>query len=177
MDIRMYQDLEAQLVETIWALGEEAALTLPLDSSLAEEKAQKAWDLIPEPKHTWGITSVTLHQYVQILNYNSHMQRSVELLNEEILDLEGAGYRVIHAEPYIQMAETLLHQSKPVLAHEYLQKAYSIGRARAFRDQPKLYLEIAKSKALDEQDILLQFAALDGNAKFLSDLKDNKQTL
>lgn len=91
--------------------------------------------------------------------------------------MEGTGYRIIHAEPYIQMAETLLHQSKPVLAHEYLQKAYSIGRARAFRDQPELYLEIAKSKALDEQDILLQFAALDVNAKFLSDLKDNKQTL
>lgn len=121
-----------------------------------------------------GHHRVTLHQYVQILNYNGHTQRSVELLNEEILDLEGSGYRIIHAEPYIQMAETLLHQSKPVLAHEYLQKAYSIGSARAFRDQPKLYLKMAKSKALDEQDILLQFAALDVNAKLLSDLKDNQ---
>ncbi|MEK3851319.1 hypothetical protein MKX59_19960 [Paenibacillus sp. FSL R7-0340] len=88
--------------------------------------------------------------------------------------MEGSGYRIIHAEPYIQMAETLLHQSKLVLAHEYLQKAYSIGSARAFRDQPKLYLKMAKSKALDEQDILLQFAALDVNAKLLSDLKDNQ---
>ncbi|AUO05079.1 hypothetical protein C0638_00130 [Paenibacillus sp. lzh-N1] len=174
MDIRMYDDLEAQLEETVWALGEEAALTLPLDSNLAEEKAQKAWDLIPEPKHTWGITSVTLHQYVQILNYNSHMQRSVELLNEEIIDLESAGYRIIHAGPYIQMAETLLLQSKPVLAHEYLKKAYSIGRARAFRDQPKLYLEMAKSKVLDEQAILLRFKALDVNAKLLSELKDSQ---
>ncbi|WP_339201743.1 hypothetical protein MKY24_08070 [Paenibacillus sp. FSL P2-0322] len=173
MNIRMYHDLEAQLEEEIWALGEEAAHILPLDSNLAEEKAQKAWDLIPEPKHTWGITGVTLHQYVQILNYNGHTQRSVELLNEEILDLEGAGY-LIHAEPYIQMAETLLHQSKPGLAHKYLKKAYSIGGARAFRDQPKLYLEMAKSKALDEQDVLLQFAALDVNAKLLSDLKDNQ---
>lgn len=174
MNIRMYHDLEAQLEEEIWALGEEAAHILPLDSNLAEEKAQKAWDLIPEPKHTWGITGVTLHQYVQILNYNGHTQRSVELLNEEILDLEGAGYRIIHAEPYIQMAETLLHQSNPVLAHEYLQKAYLIGSARAFRDQPKLYQEMAKSKSLDEQDILLQFAALDVNAKLLSDLEDNQ---
>ncbi|WP_237166216.1 hypothetical protein [Paenibacillus polymyxa] len=114
-----------------------------------------------------------MHQYVQILNYNGHTQRSVELLNEEILDLEGTGYRIIHAEPYIQMAETLLHQSNPVLAHEYLQKAYLIGSARAFRDQPKLYQEMAKSKSLDEQDILLQFAALDVNAKLLTDLKDN----
>ncbi|MGZ0040395.1 hypothetical protein [Paenibacillus ottowii] len=173
MNIRMYHDLEAQLEETIWALGEEAALALPLDSSMAEEKAQKAWDLIPEPKHTWGITSVTLHLYVQILNYNSHMQRSIELLNEEILDLESAGDRIIHAGPYIQMAETLLLQSKPALAHEYLQKAYSIGSARAFRDQPKLYLEMAKSKALDKQDILLRFKALDVNAQLLSELKDN----
>ncbi|WP_348621998.1 hypothetical protein [Paenibacillus polymyxa] len=115
-----------------------------------------------------------MHQYVQILNYNGHTQRSVELLNEEILDLEGAGYRIIHAEPYIQMAETLLHQSKPVLAHEYLQKAYLIGSARAFRDQPKLYLEMAKSKSLDEQDILLRFKALDVNAKLLSELKDSQ---
>ncbi|URJ46304.1 hypothetical protein MF628_000827 [Paenibacillus polymyxa] len=174
MNIRMYHDLEAQLEEEIWAFGEEAAHILPLDSNLAEEKAQRAWDLIPEPKHTWGITGVTLHHYVQILNYNGHTQRSVELLNGEILDLEGAGYRIIHAEPYIQMAQTLLHQSKPVLAHEYLKKAYSIGSARAFRDQPKLYLKMAKSKALDEQDILLQFAALDVNAKLLSDLKDNQ---
>lgn len=174
MNIRMYHDLEAQLEEEIWALGEEAAHILPSDSNLAEEKAQKAWDLIPEPKHTWGITGVTLHQYVQILNYNGHTQRSAELLNEEIVDLEGSGYRNIHAEPYIQMAETLLHQSNPGLAHEYLQKAYSIGSARAFQDQPKLYLKMAKSKALDEQDILLQFTTLDVNAKLLSDLKDNQ---
>ncbi|WP_316243485.1 hypothetical protein [Paenibacillus polymyxa] len=174
MNIRMYHDLEAQLEEEIWALGEEAAHILPLDSNLAEEKAQRAWDLIPEPKHTWGITGVTLHQYVQILNYNGHTQRSVELLNGEIIDLEGSGYRIIHAEPYIQMAETLLLQSKPGLVHKYLKKAYSIGGARAFRDQPKLYLEMAKSKALDEQDVLLQFAALDVNAKLLSDLKDNQ---
>jgi hypothetical protein len=33
---------------------------------------------------------------------------------------------------------------------------------------------MAKSKALDEQDVLLQFAALDVNAKLLSDLKDNQ---
>ncbi|SEI79910.1 hypothetical protein [Paenibacillus polymyxa] len=174
MDIRMYHDLEAQLEEAIWALGEEAALTLPIDSGMAEEKAQKAWDLIPEPKHTWGITGVTLHQYVQILNYNSHMERSVELLNDEILDLEGSGHRIIHAEPYIQMAETHLLQSKPGLAYKYLKKAYSIGGARAFRDQPKLYLEMAKSKALDEQDILLRFKSLDVNAKLLSELKDSQ---
>ncbi|MDY7994065.1 hypothetical protein UY536_25250 [Paenibacillus polymyxa] len=87
--------------------------------------------------------------------------------------MEGTGHRIIHAQPYIQMAETLLHQSNPVLAHKYLKKAYSIGSARAFRDQPKLYLELAKSKALDEQDILLQFTALYVNAKLLTDLKDN----
>lgn len=87
--------------------------------------------------------------------------------------MEGTGHRIIHAQPYIQMAETLLHQSNPVLAHKYLKKAHSIGSARAFRDQPKLYLEMVKSKSLDEQDILLRFKALDVNAKLLSDLKDN----
>lgn len=72
------------------------------------------------------------------------------------------------------MAETLLLQCKPLLAHEYLKKAYSIGSARAFRDQPKLYFEMAKSKALDEQDILHRFKSLDVNAKLLSELKDSQ---
>ncbi|WP_187644902.1 MULTISPECIES: hypothetical protein [Paenibacillus] len=79
------------------------------------------WDLIPEPKHKWGITSLTLHQYVQILNFNGQTQRSAELLNEEVVDLE-----------------------------------------------------IAKSKVLDEEDVLFQFSALNVNARLLSEIKGDK---
>ncbi|MFK4439503.1 hypothetical protein [Paenibacillus sp. RC21] len=174
MNIRMYHDFDLQLEEAIWELGEEAAGILPLDSKMAEEKAQKAWDLIPEPKHKWGITSLTLHQYVQILNYNGQTQRSAELLNEEIVDMEITGYRIVDTNPYILMAETLLLQGKTLEAHDYLKKAYSIGSARAFRDQPKLYLKIAKSKALDEKEVLFQFSGLNVNSRILSEIKGDK---
>ncbi|WP_431089713.1 hypothetical protein [Paenibacillus sp. 8b26] len=104
MNIRMYHDLDLQLEEAIWELGEEAAGIISLDSKMAEEKAQKAWDLIP-----------------QILNFNGQTQRSTELLNEEIVDLE-----------------------------------------------------IAKSKVLDEEDLLFQFSALNVNARLLSEIKGDQ---
>ncbi|MGW9531072.1 hypothetical protein ACWHAM_25865 [Paenibacillus terrae] len=75
---------------------------------------------------------------------------------------------------YILMAETPLLQGKLLEAHDYLKKAYSIGSVRAFRDQPKLYLQIAKSKALDEEDVLLQFSALNVNARLLSEIKGDQ---
>ncbi len=174
MEFRKYKQLDSEIEDTVWELRNKAFEILNSDNVQAENIIKKAWNIIPEPKFDWGSARVTLHDYVKILNFNSKIDYSITLLDEEIKDLGSAGFKVIDTSPYILIAETYLHKSNVIKAQEYFGKAYIIGKARGFQGYPELYLDLVNAKAIDENDTIKKFNQLEINKKLIVNIEETE---
>jgi tetratricopeptide (TPR) repeat protein len=155
MSIRKYHDLPSKTEDRIWELLDDDSI----------EAAKQAWDLIPEPKFKWGMAHMTLYNYTNTLNVNSKHSEAFTLLDTCIKDLEATGDDIIDGDAYINMGETLLYLDNVEDAKKYFESAYKIGTKRAFSERPKLYLEMAKAKSINNDAVKKEFQDIKNEKK------------
>jgi tetratricopeptide (TPR) repeat protein len=130
---------------------------LPNDMHKAVISIHAAWKLLPAPKFSNSASVSLIRDCVYILNLALKHDDAKQLLERWITDLEARDYPVEEPLPYLLIGETCLFLEQVAEAGNYLQKAFEIGGAAAFAEQPALYLDIATQKTTDQQQILQAF--------------------
>ncbi|MEM7871915.1 hypothetical protein Q4R10_05810 [Morganella morganii] len=100
-------------------------------------KYKSAWELIPEPKFDWEISnwvSACLYSvYFDMDDFITAKEWAEITLKTKDSDIDTA--------PSIDLGMVCYELSQYEEAYKYFDDAYSYGKARAFKERPKKYLE------------------------------------
>ncbi|MBB1349446.1 MULTISPECIES: hypothetical protein [unclassified Pseudoalteromonas] len=106
------------------------------DLNTAKEQAEKAWELLPEPKFDWDVTlsfvSGICEMYKELGFYENSHKIVDELLNSDHLDDYDDGPIFLKGAIYFEQGEL-------ELAKMWFDKANTISKGRCFVSQPKKY--------------------------------------
>ncbi|QZP23829.1 hypothetical protein K5K89_00400 [Pseudomonas sp. DR208] len=115
----------------------------------AEAKAlyQQAWDLLPEPKLKWSplsswVTGSLFNFYLDEGDFEAAEPWAQKTFDGRESDIDTG--------PLINLGMVFLELGKEAEAYKYFDEAYGFGKARAFQERPKKYLNFyldAKKRA------------------------------
>ena len=103
----------------------------------AQALYQKAWDLLPEPKLEWTPLSSWVTGSFFNLYFDSGDFTAAEQWAQKTLDGRESD---IDTGPLINLGMAFLELERKADAFKCFDEAYSFGKARAFQDRPKKYL-------------------------------------
>ncbi|MCG9761807.1 MULTISPECIES: hypothetical protein [Pseudoalteromonas] len=106
------------------------------DVDTAQEKAEEAWRLLPEPKFDWDVTLSFVTGICKMYRELSLHEKAHNIINE-LLDSDHLND--YDDGPLFLKATLYFEQGEFKQAYEWFAKANSISRGRCFVEQPKKY--------------------------------------
>lgn len=103
----------------------------------AQALYQKAWDLLPEPKLEWTPLSSWVTGSIFNLHFDNGDFKAAEPWAQKTLEGRESD---IDTGPLINVGMVLLELGRSAEAYKHFDEAYSFGKARAFQERPKKYL-------------------------------------
>ena len=128
------------------ALEEEIVSVIELGNSLntggdhaaALREYEKAWVLMPEPKLEWEMIGSWLAGSFYTAYFNLSDFKNAKYWAELQLKAENSE---IDTAPLIDLGMACFELGDNEESYRYLDKAYQYGKARAFKERPKKYLD------------------------------------
>lgn len=129
------QELEEKIISII-----EFGNSLSTDGhhNPALHEYEKAWALMPEPKLEWEMIGSWLTGSFYTAYFNLSDFKNAKHWAELQLKAENSE---IDTAPLIDLGMVLFELGENEEAYNYLSKAYEYGKARAFKERPKKYLD------------------------------------
>ncbi|WP_081687017.1 hypothetical protein [Chitinilyticum litopenaei] len=136
---------DAPLEAIIISLTEEGnSIEIAGNFLSAIEKYQEAWDLLPEPKHEWEMLSGWLSSCF----FSSHLSLgNFELAKQWAENAVKSASSSIDTAPFIDLGIACYELGQLDEAFTSFDRAYGYGKARAFKERPKKYLDFYLKKA------------------------------
>ena len=103
----------------------------------AQALYQQAWDLLPEPKLEWSPLSSWVTGSFFNLHFDNGDFKAAKPWAQKTLDGRESD---IDTGPLINLGMVFFELGKPTEAYKYFDEAYGFGKARAFQERPKKYL-------------------------------------
>jgi tetratricopeptide (TPR) repeat protein len=104
----------------------------------AQALYQQAWDALPEPKLEW----VPLSSWVTGSLFNLHFdQGDFQTARQWAQRMLESRESDIDTGPWVNMGMACLELGQRAEAYRYFEDAHRVGKARAFQDRPKKYLD------------------------------------
>ena len=150
-------NLSPDLTAAIDAQQRVARKYLPNEIQQAVISIHAAWKMLPVPKYNNSSSVSLLRDCIYILNFALKHDEAKQLLERWVADMEGSGYKIEEALPYLLLGETLLLLEQPDAALTQFQKAFAIGGQNAFAGYLALYLDIATEKITGSKEIQQAF--------------------
>jgi len=108
------------------------------ETAVAGSRMQQAWDMIPEPKLGWDISTIAVlliaKFYRSIGDYTKAHEWADRFLTLEHLPGDGA--------PFILKGSIYYEAGDLAAAREWLKKGLEVGRRRAFSGEDPKYLRL-----------------------------------
>ncbi|WP_455929040.1 hypothetical protein [Pseudomonas fluorescens] len=98
---------------------------------------QKAWSLLPEPKLEWTPLSSWVTGSLFNLHFDNGEFNTAELWAQKTLEGRESD---IDTGPLINVGMVSLELGRSAEAYKYFDDAYKFGKARAFQERPKKYI-------------------------------------
>lgn len=135
-------ELEEEIVSIIEA-GNVYSTNGDFDAAL--KNYQEAWELLPEPKLEWEMLSSWLSGSFYTAYFNQADFESAKSWGEAQLKATSSD---IDTAPSIDLGMVCYELEQYDESYKYFDEAYSYGKARAFKERPKKYLDfyLAKKK-------------------------------
>jgi len=128
-------ELEENIVSIIEA-GNVYSTNGDFESAL--KNYQEAWELLPEPKLEWEMLSSWLSGSFYTVYFNRSDFESAKHWGEAQLKATSSK---IDTAPLIDLGMVCYELEKYEESYKYFDDAYNYGKARAFKERPKKYLD------------------------------------
>ena len=139
----IYSQLSKETVDQMATYGKQSReMQAQNNFADAEKYLLQIWDLIPEPKFTWGNTNSLLYGIVDFYRrWGKHEVAKKWIAQALSQDLQPHQY-----VQYLEAGKTYYEAGELEVAKEYFAKAFNIAGARGFSGEDPKYLKFFREK-------------------------------